>query len=58
VNIFINLTVALDASNLVIKKHGVNGEPVVTRADENGVFALVHCHGSDGGAIFILERFQ
>jgi len=43
-DMFISLAVAFDASKLVLEKHGVNGEAVVARTDEHGVFTLMHRH--------------
>ena len=57
-DIFVNLAVALDVSNLVFKKHGMNGEPMAARTNENRIFPLMHRDGGNGHAIFILKRLQ
>ena len=37
-DMFISLAVAFDVSNLVLEKHGGNGEAVVARTDEHLLF--------------------
>ena len=52
------MAVARDFADFVLVVHGVDGEAVFARTDEDGVFALMHGDGGDADAIAVFERFQ